>query len=187
VIRAEPLPAPHGAGSLTGSADDGRRRTTTYRKGLPVRRFDRPAALQGAVGEVLGTTAWQTITAERIAAFAAVSGDRQWIHTDPERAEDGPYGALIAQGYLTLSLLPSFAAEVFELAGVTRVVAYGVDRARFVRPVRAGSRLRSTVRLTRFKAVDGGFQVNLTHTLGVEVDGRELPACVAEVVTRLYL
>jgi acyl dehydratase len=139
------------------------------------------------VGEVLGTSTWRTIDADRIAAFAEVSEDHQWIHTDAERAADGPYGAQIAHGYLTLSLLPSFSAEVFELAGVTRKVTYGIDRVRFVRPVRAGSRLRATIRLTRMSEVEGGVQVNLTYTLGVEVDGREQPACVAETVTRLYL
>lgn len=152
-----------------------------------MRRFDRPSELRAAVGQVLGTTAWRTVSAERIAAFAEVSDDGQWIHTDPDRAATGPYGGLIAQGFLTLSFLPSFAAEAFELAGVTHVVTYGVDRARFVRPVRAGSRLRSTVRLTRVGDVEGGLQVSLTHTVGVEEDRRELPACVAETSTRLYL
>jgi acyl dehydratase len=152
-----------------------------------VRRFDSPIALRHAVGEVLGTTGWRTITAERISAFAEVSDDRQWIHTDVERAGAGPYGAPIAHGYLTLSLLPSFAAEVFELAGATRAVTSGIDRVRFIRPVRAGSRLRATVRLTKVSEVEGAVQVNLTYTLGVEVEGREQPACVAETVTRLYL
>jgi acyl dehydratase len=138
------------------------------------------------VGQVLGVTTWRTISAERIAAFAEISEDRQWIHTDPDRAAAGPYGALIAQGFLTLSLLPSFAAEVFELSGATRVVTYGLDRVRFVRPVRAGSRVRATVRLNRVSDVEGGLQAHLTHTLGVEEDRRELPACVAETLTRLY-
>lgn len=152
-----------------------------------MRRFDSPLELRGAVGEVLGTSAWRTVTADRIAAFAEVSDDRQWIHTDPERAAAGPYGTLIAHGYLTLALLPSFAADVFTLKAVTRAVTYGIDRVRFIRPVRAGSRLRSTVRLTKVSEVEGGVQVNLTHTLGVEVNGREQPACVAETVTRLYV
>jgi acyl dehydratase len=152
-----------------------------------VRRFDSPLALRSAVGEVLGTSPWHTLTPERIAAFADVSEDRQWIHTDAERAAAGPYGALIAHGYLTLSLLPSFSAEVFALDGVTRAVTYGIDRVRFIRPVRAGSRLRSTIRLTKVSEVEGGVQVNLTQTLGVDVGGREQAACVAETVTRLYL
>lgn len=152
-----------------------------------VRRFDRPEGLRSAVGQVLGVTTWRTVSAERIAAFAEISEDRQWIHTDPDRAAAGPYGALIAQGFLTLSLLPSFSAEVFELSGATRVVTYGIDRVRFVRPVRAGSRVRATVRLNRVSDVEGGLQVHLTHTLGVEEDRRELPAFVAETLTRLYL
>jgi acyl dehydratase len=139
------------------------------------------------VGQVLGVTTWRTVSAERIAAFAEISEDRQWIYTDPARAAAGPYGAPIAQGYLTLSLLPSFAAEVFELSGVTRIVTYGIDRVRFVRPVRAGSRVRATVRLNRVSDVEGGLQLHLTHTLGVEEDRRELPACIAETMIRLYL
>jgi acyl dehydratase len=151
-----------------------------------MRTFDHPEGLRSAVGQLLGVTAWRTVSAEHIGAFAEISEDRQWIHTDPARAAAGPYGAPIAQSYLTLSLLPSFAAEVFELSGVTRVVTYGIDRVRFVRPVRAGSRVRATVRLGRVSDVEGGLQVHLMHTLGVEEDRRELPACIAETLTRLY-
>lgn len=151
-----------------------------------MRKFNRADQLRGAAGQILGVTSWRTVSAERIAVFAEASDDKQWIHTDPVRAAAGPYGVLVAQDFLTLSLLPSFAAEVFELSDVTRVVTYGIDRVRFVRPVRAGSRVRATVRLGRVSDVEGGLQVHLTQTVGVEEDRRERPACIAETLTRLY-
>jgi acyl dehydratase len=149
--------------------------------------FRSPQELHDCVGQALGTSEWLTVTQDRIDAFATVSGDDQWIHVDRERAAAGPFEGTIAQGYLTLALLPYLARQVYRVDGMSHRLNYGFDRVRFITPVRVGSRIRSTVRLTRMSEVEGGYQVHVTHTVGVEAGGREKPACVAEIVSRIYV
>ncbi|NED69133.1 MaoC family dehydratase, partial [Streptomyces sp. SID10244] len=99
--------------------------------------------MKAAIGEDLGSGEWLEITQDRVDAFAEATGDHQWIHVDPERAKDGPFGATIAHGYLTLSLLPVLAGGIFTVEGPKLVINYGANKVRFPNPVKVGSRIRS--------------------------------------------
>ncbi|MET1037820.1 MAG: MaoC family dehydratase [Aeromicrobium sp.] len=136
-----------------------------------------------AEGQELGVSEWVAITQERIDMFADATGDRQWIHVDPERAADGPFGATVAHGYLTLSMLPFLGAQVFAFAGNVARVNYGLNKVRFVAPVRVGAKVRSKVEMLEVTDIEKGQQVTLQHT--IEIKGGDKPACVAETVTVL--
>ncbi len=136
------------------------------------------------VGSVLGISDWITIDQARIDTFAAVTGDEQWIHVDPERAAAGPYGATVAHGYLTLSLLPLFAASAFKFTNQRAGINYGLNRVRFPAPVPVGSRLRGRFELLACEPVDGGVQLTLRVT--IEREGSDVPVCVAEALSRRY-
>ena len=116
-------------------------------------------------------------------SFADATGDRQWIHVDPERAADGPFGATVAHGYLTLSMLPFLGAQVYAFAGDVARVNYGLNKVRFVTPVRVGSKIRNRVELLTVEEIDKGQRATLQHT--VEIKGADKPACVAETVVLL--
>ena len=135
------------------------------------------------VGDVFGPSSWIEITQEKIDGFAEATGDHQWIHVDPDRAREGPFGTTIAHGYLTLSLLPVASYEVIPREG-RMGINYGVNRVRFPAPVPVGSRLRVTFEAKEVDAVPGGRQSTLLAT--VEREGGEKPVCVAEVVFRNY-
>ena len=139
--------------------------------------------IEDAAGDELGVSEWMEISQERIDLFADASGDRQWIHVDPERAADGPFGATIAHGYLTLSLLPFLGAQVYAFAGDVARVNYGLNKVRFMSPVRVGSKVRNRVVMTDVSTIEKGQQVTLQHT--IEVKGLDKPACVAETLTLL--
>jgi len=139
--------------------------------------------ISSAAGQELGVSEWVAITQDRIDMFADATGDRQWIHVDEERAADGPFGATIAHGYLTLSMLPFLGAQVFAFAGDVARVNYGLNRVRFVAPVRVGSKVRSRVEMLEVTDVEKGQRVTLQHT--IEIKGQDRPACVAETVTLL--
>jgi acyl dehydratase len=149
-----------------------------------VRTFESLAALGAAVGESLGHSRWRTVDQARVNAFADATDDHQWIHVDPGRAARGPFGTTIAHGYLVLSLLPSFAAEVYRVKGVRMAVNYGLNRVRFPSPVPTGSALRAGVRLLAAQEVAGGLQV--VNEVTVERQGEAKPCCVAETVSRFY-
>ncbi len=151
----------------------------------PIRRYTRLADLRSRVGDDLGTSDWIAIDQARIDRFADATGDRQWIHVDPARAAAGPFGATIAHGFLTLSLLPVLFETAFAIDDVRLGVNYGLNRVRFMHPVRVGSRLRGHFRLLAYDALDGGAQ--LVTQVTVEVDGAAKPACVAESVSRRYV
>jgi acyl dehydratase len=143
------------------------------------------------IGVEIHCGSWLDITQERIDAFAAATGDLQWIHTDPERAaEESPYGSTIAHGYLTLSLLPylteSNAPGFFErnYPGMRLRLNYGVDRVRFPAPVPVGSRVRARTTVTKVEKI--GDAVQFTYLITVELDGNDKPACVAEFLARVY-
>jgi acyl dehydratase len=136
------------------------------------------------VGTVLGVSDWVEIDQARIDAFAAVTGDDQWIHVDPVRAKDGPYGTTVAHGYLTLSLLPLFAATAIAFTDQRAGINYGLNRVRFPAPVPVGSRLRGRFELLSCEPVDGGLQLTLRVT--VEREGTDVPVCVAEALSRRY-
>jgi acyl dehydratase len=135
---------------------------------------------RGAQGEVLGAGDWLEITQDRIDAFAEVTGDRQWIHVDPVRAAAGPYGATIAHGYLTLSLIPLLGGRIFTVHGARMALNYGTNTVRFPHPVLVGSRLRAVATLVDVRDVPAGVQAAVRYSL--EIDGCDKPACVAETV-----
>ncbi|MCW5662217.1 MAG: MaoC family dehydratase [Piscinibacter sp.] len=141
--------------------------------------------LAGLVGAALGESAPVLVDQARIDAFAAATEDRQWIHVDPARAADGPFGATVAHGFLTLSLLPVLLESTFRIDGARLGVNYGLNRVRFPAPVPAGSLLRGRFRLLAFEPVDGGAQLTVEATLAA--DGAPKPACVAEAVSRWYV
>jgi acyl dehydratase len=139
--------------------------------------------IKAAEGTELGVSTWLEISQERIDMFADATGDHQWIHVDPHKAATGPFGATVAHGYLTLSLIPFLGAQAFAFAGETARVNYGLDRVRFMAPVRVGSRIRDRVVLSKVNDIERGQQVQLTHT--IEIEGSEKPACVAEAIVLL--
>ena len=145
------------------------------------RQINGPDELQALVGQHLGFGDWLTIDQARIDLFADATGDHQWIHVDPERAKTGPFGATIAHGYLTLSLIPLLAGEVYEIVGTTMGVNYGSNRVRFASPVRVDSRVRAGVELLSVTTKAMGVQLELRVT--VEIEGSDKPACIADTVT----
>ena len=141
--------------------------------------------LESLVGKPLGATEWMPITQERINTFADATDDPQWIHVDPERAKDGPFGATIAHGYLTLSLIVPLFTGLLDVDGVTTKLNYGLNKVRFPSPVKVDSRIRLVAQLTDVKEVGGGGK-ELTWAGTVEIEGSDKPACVAEPVYRFY-
>ena len=133
----------------------------------------------------LGTTGWQAIDQARVDAFAEITGDRQWIHIDPERARtEGPFGGTIAHGALVLSLCTTFLGELVQVSGVSHVVNGGFDRVRFRAPVPVGSRLRGTARLVTARRMPTGARVSILIT--AELEGSAKPACLAEQILAFY-
>ncbi|WP_299577150.1 MaoC family dehydratase [uncultured Williamsia sp.] len=133
-----------------------------------------------AVGTHLGHGDWMTVTQDRIDLFADATGDHQWIHVDPERAADGPYGGTIAHGYLTLSLIPALGADLMRVEGVSMTINYGLEKVRFPSPVRSGSRVRVAAEIVDAVRTDTGARTTTRFT--VEIDGATKPACVADSV-----
>ncbi|MQA08149.1 MAG: dehydratase [Pseudonocardiaceae bacterium] len=141
--------------------------------------------LKELVGEDLGYTDWMEITQDRVNQFADATGDHQWIHVDPERAKDGPFGGTIAHGYLTLSLTPVFMPQLIEIQGFSMGINYGCDRVRFPSPVPVGSKLRCGAVIDEVTDIKGGVQMRVTLTF--EAEGQDKPACVATIVLRNLL
>lgn len=142
------------------------------------------ADLPGRVGQVLGTSPWIEVDQARIDAFAQATGDLQWIHVDPVRAAAGPFGATVAHGFLTLSLLPLMGMQAFGIEGARMSVNYGLNKVRFPAPVPVGSRLRGRFELAACEPIDGGWQIVLRVTM--EREGSDKPVCVAESISRRY-
>ena len=134
-------------------------------------------------GDTFGPSSWIEIPQSRIDAFAEATGDHQWIHVDPVRAKEGPFGTTIAHGYLTLSLLPVASYEVVPRQG-GMAINYGLNKVRFPAPVPSGSRVRGTFRVVDLEQHDWGHQATMQAT--VEREGGEKPVCVAEIVFRYY-
>jgi acyl dehydratase len=146
------------------------------------RVFKSPHDLLSAQGESLGSSSWVVVDQARIDQFADATGDHQWIHVDPERAKDGPFGATIAHGYLTLSLVNSFLPEILEVQGVAMGVNYGCDKVRFPSAVPVGSRLRGSGELVSAEAIKGSIQAVVR--VSVEIEGSDRPACVVDTISR---
>lgn len=148
-------------------------------------RIARLADLPGLVGQELGVSDWLTVDQARIDAFAAATGDHQWIHVDAARAAAGPFGTTVAHGLLTLSLLPWFYASAYCVDDVRMGLNYGFNKVRFPAPVPVGSRLRARFRLLACESLEGGgAQLRVEATM--EREGSDKPVCVAESVTRCH-
>lgn len=139
---------------------------------------------QVAAGEHLGVSEWVTVDQAMIDTFAEATGDHQWIHVDPERAAEGPFGRTIAHGFLTLSLLPRLVQQVYRVDGVAMAVNYGLDKVRFVAPVPVDSRVRVSSSVLGVEEAGGGLRVRLESI--VELEGNDKPACVAHTIAQLY-
>jgi len=138
-----------------------------------------------AIGEELGVSDWLQIDQKRINDFADATGDHQWIHVDVEKAKaESPYGAPIAHGFLTLSLVIPLWSSLFDVDGVTTKVNYGLDKVRFLTPVKAGSRVRMSFKLASVEEVKGGVQLKVDAT--IELEGSERPAVAVEFLARFY-
>jgi acyl dehydratase len=143
-----------------------------------------PAGLLDVVGQDATADGWFPVEQSRIDAFADTTDDHQWIHVDPVRAADGPFGATVAHGYLTLSLIPSLTDGLVVVGGTGLVVNYGLDRVRFLQPVTAGSRIRARSTVTSAEPTPQG--VRATFTVTVEIEGATKPALVAETVVLYF-
>ena len=140
--------------------------------------------LESRVGSHLGYSEWHNVSQAQVNTFADATADHQWIHIDVERAKAGPFGGPIAHGYLTLSLAPMLMAEIMTVKGVAMGVNYGADKIRFMSPVPVGSNVRAGAEVVSVDRFDGGAQYKIKMTF--EVEGTEKPACVAEVIYRVY-
>lgn len=138
--------------------------------------------LRAAAGKDLGHSSWLEIDQARVDTFADATDDHQWIHVDPERAKDGPFGKAIAHGYLTLSLVIPLFSELLVIEGVSVSVNYGLNKVRFISPVPVGSRIRLAATLTEVTDVSGGVQVVVDARL--EIEGQDRPAGIAQTVYR---
>ncbi len=144
--------------------------------------FDTPQDMLSAEGQHLGHSDWLTVTQQRIDLFADATGDHQWIHVDPEKAKDGPFGKCIAHGYLTLSLVSMFLPQIVEVRGASMGVNYGTDKIRFPAVVPVDSRIRGGGELIKVEEVKGTIQATVCIT--VEVEGGDRPACVVDTISR---
>jgi len=149
---------------------------------MSARVFENLDQIREAVGVPLGSTDWLEMTQERIDQFADATGDHQWIHVDPERAKEGPFGTTIAHGYLTLSLASLFLPQLLRVEGISMGINCGCNKVRFPNPVRVGSRIRGTGEIVEVSDTSGGFQ--MVARVVIEIDGESKPACVADTVSR---
>jgi acyl dehydratase len=146
--------------------------------------IERPDLLLESVGKHLGFSDWLTIDQQRIDQFAEATGDHQWIHVDPQRAAQGPFGKTIAHGYLTLSLANLFLPEIMQVNNVSMGVNYGAERVRFPAPVPVGSRVRGGGEVIAAEEVKGGVQVVVRMT--IEIEHGDRPGCVIDTISRFY-
>jgi len=150
-----------------------------------MKNFETLQELAALVGQAVSTSDWVVVTQEHINQFAQATGDHQWIHVDVERAKSGPFGAPIAHGFLTLSLIPTFFASAVHIAQVRMGVNYGLNRVRFMGPVPVNSRLRASIKLLQAEPIDNdGMQ--FTWEVTTEREGVAKPVCIAESISRLY-
>ena len=152
---------------------------------MPPKVLSGIAGVSAAVGTHLGHSDWIEIDQARIDRFADATGDRQWIHVDPARAAEGPFGVPIAHGYLTLALSNFFLPQIVDIRGFSAGVNYGVDKVRFPAPVPVGSRVRGGAELVSATPIDGGVQTVMLLT--IEIESADKPACVVEAISRYII
>ncbi|MCH1492970.1 MAG: MaoC family dehydratase [Luminiphilus sp.] len=143
-----------------------------------------PQDLLDMVGQQLGPTSALTVTQERIDQFAEATGDHQWIHVDPVRAAEGPFGKTIAHGYLTLSLANCFLPELIRVDNVSMGVNYGTEKIRFPAPVPVESRISATGEIVAVEENKGGYKATIRVTIGAE--GADRPACIVDTISIFY-
>lgn len=151
-----------------------------------MKTFQTLSDLAACTGQEVAVSDWLTITQQQVNLFADATGDHQWIHVDPEKAAAGPFGGTIAHGFLTLSLLPCFFESSFEVVNCRMGVNYGLNKVRFMAPVRVGSRLRARMKLLSAEPI-AGEGVQMAWDVTVECEGLAKPVCVAESLARYYL
>jgi acyl dehydratase len=147
-----------------------------------VKKFSGLEEFVAAEGSQLGPTDWLEVTQDRVNLFADATDDHQWIHVDPERAANGPFGGTIAHGLLTLSLLPHFRSQMYTVDNIALAINYGYDKVRFITPVKVGAKVRARAEIAKVDQLDGAVQATLTTT--VEIEGSDRPAAVAESIVR---
>lgn len=152
---------------------------------MSIKIFQTLDELAACVGQPVATSDWVTVTQAQVNKFAEATGDHQWIHVDEERAKAGPFGAPIAHGFLTLSLLPVFFEKALRIQNVRMGVNYGLNRVRFMSPVPVGSRLRAHLKLLSSDPIEGNGRQQVWEVT-IELEGATKPACVAESVSRTY-
>jgi acyl dehydratase len=145
------------------------------------RVIDSIDGLEGLVGEELGVSGWRSVGQDVIDGFGRITGDEQWIHMDPVRAAEGPFGTTIAHGFLVLSLIPVLANQVYDVRGFKARVNYGLEKVRFPQPLRAGEMVRDRVSISRVEHTPAGPRVTFSHQIESNQGGR--PVCVAQTVT----
>jgi acyl dehydratase len=147
-----------------------------------VKVFEGLVEFAAARGSQFGPTEWMEITQDRVNLFADATDDHQWIHVDPEKAANGPFGGTIAHGLLTLSLLPHFSHQLYRVDNIAMAINYGYNKVRFITPVKVGAKVRARGELTAVNQLNGSVQA--TTTITVEIEGSEKPAAVAESIVR---
>jgi acyl dehydratase len=143
------------------------------------------AAMPALVGQEVAVSDWITITQEQVNQFAEATGDHQWIHVDVEKAKAGPFGAPIAHGFLTLSLIPKFFESSLRIDNTRMGVNYGLNKVRFTSPVPVGSRLRAAMTLLACEPIDNG-GMQMTWKVSIQREGTDKPVCIAESLSRRY-
>jgi acyl dehydratase len=151
-------------------------------RGENVKVFQDLTEFAAARGSQFGPTEWFQVDQERVNLFAEATDDHQWIHVDPERAKAGPFGATIAHGLLTLSLLPYFSQRLYRVDNVKLAVNYGYNKVRFITPVKVGAKIRARGEITAVDQLEGAVQA--TTTITVEIEDSAKPAAVAESIVR---
>ena len=147
-----------------------------------MKKFNGLDEFVAAAGSQLGPTDWLEVTQDRVNLFADATDDHQWIHVDPDRAANGPFGGTIAHGLLTLSLLPHFTQQLYTVDNIAMAINYGYNKVRFVTPVPIGSKIRARAEIAKVDQLEGAVQATVTVT--VEIDGSAKPAAVAESIVR---
>jgi acyl dehydratase len=147
-----------------------------------VKIFEGLGEFAAAQGSQFGPTDWLEISQDRVNLFADATDDHQWIHVDPEKAANGPFGGTIAHGLLTLSLLPHFSHQLYRVDNIAMAINYGYNKVRFITPVKVGAKVRARGELTSVSQLEGAVQA--TTTITVEIDGSDKPAAVAESIVR---
>jgi acyl dehydratase len=143
------------------------------------------AELKAFVGQKIGISEWVLIDQDKINAFAELTGDKQWIHTNPMMAKMSPLGSTVAHGFFVLSLYPQLMYKLWEIKGVKMAVNYGLNKLRFPAPVPVDSLVRMEAVLDKVEETDKGIQLTITATF--EIEGKDKPACVAETISRIFL